>query len=312
MKTHKHFAIIISGPTASGKTPLSQAIADKVSGEIINADSMQVYKELCILSARPKEFETTAIPHHLYGHISILSPYSVGTWLTHTNKAIKKICNQNKVPIICGGTGLYLKVLREGIARTPSIDKSSIKKATSLYDEKGKTAALSVLQKINPKINPYSQPKDRQRIIRALSVYFATGRSLKDWQKLSSSMPQLRVSYFAINLIPPREGLYCKINQRFDQMITDGAVDEAKAIMDLNPDPELPAMKAVGLPQILNFLSGTISLETAILDAKKSTRNLAKRQLSWLRNHSQADLILTNFATKDSVEDTLNAIEHLL
>ena len=312
MEIDKLPTLIVSGPTASGKSCLSQAIAKQFSGEIINADSMQVYKELRILSARPGNAETDLIPHHLYGHIPISSAYSAGIWLEQAKEAITAILHRKNLPILCGGTGLYIKVLNEGITPTPAIDQRFIKAASTLYDNQGKNRALSILKASHPKKEIDIHLNDRQRIIRALSIFFATGRTLEDWHKNQPHGPRLDISRFTINLIPSRKDLYLVINQRFDKMIADGGIEEVRAIMEQRVARALQAMKAVGVPELYSYLSHNISLETAVLKAKQATRNLAKRQLSWLRNHSKPDLTINDFASKNSIELSLSAVRKFI
>ncbi len=291
---HIH-VIIITGPTSSGKSQLSIAIAKEISGEIINADSMQVYKDLNILSARPNEIDQRTVPHHLYGHIPVTDAYSVGIWLKEVTKEIIEVNKRGNIPIICGGTGLYLKALKEGLSNIPDVSPEYLNKAKSLYDSQGKSAALTILQIADPTQSYQLKANDRQRVIRALSVLYATGRPIQYWYKQNKNHKEHNLAFLTICLHPPRDKLYQKINSRFDWMIKNGGIDEARKIINKNLNPSLPSMKALSIPQLQQFFLGKIELDEAIAKSKQSTRNFAKRQISWIKNQSEADLTINAF-----------------
>ena len=294
-------AIIVSGPTASGKSRLAMELAQEFSGEIINSDSMQVYKELRILTARPSRLDEQKIPHHLYGHIGISDRYSAGKWLNEAGEKLIQIKNGGNLPIICGGTGLYIKVLQEGISPIPNIPDNYIKKANTFLSKVGGTKAIEQIRKADPSFALRLHPNDKQRIVRTLSVMGATGKSLTDWQKLDQQQKIRDINYFIIHLIPQRETLYKTIEIRFQEMLKAGAMDEVKMLMPLELNPLLPALKAVGVPELTQVLKGKIALADASLNAQRASRNLAKRQLTWLRNQVVPAIKVPDFANKETI-----------
>jgi tRNA dimethylallyltransferase len=300
--------IVVAGPTASGKSSLAIALAEFYGGEIVNADSMQVYKEFAVLTARPSKDDEKRVPHHLYGVMSAAEPCSAGHWLEMAVPCIEDIRARGQLPIVCGGTGLYLRVLGEGIAPVPDIPTGVLNEAASLYDQIGGPAFRERLALVDPEGAATLEPGDRQRLIRAYSVYQATGRTLRGWQVDQNPEPPLDVRIFTIHLIPPRDQLYARIEARFDQMIVEGAMAEVEAVQKQILDPNLPALKALGVPDFERYLAGNTSLEEAIAKAKQGTRNFAKRQLTWFRNQSDADLLIEDFggeASFDKVRTTL-------
>ncbi|MBT4934375.1 MAG: tRNA (adenosine(37)-N6)-dimethylallyltransferase MiaA [Rhodospirillaceae bacterium] len=284
--------IIIAGPTASGKSALAIDLAREFSGVIINADSMQVYRELDVLSARPPASDLKQAPHRLYGVLAADDPCSVGRWLTMAVDEIKAAWADEKVPLVVGGTGLYLKALMEGLAPIPDVDPSFRAKATALHGQLGPAAFRDALAALDPEAAARIPAGDTQRLIRAYEVALATGRPLSDWQKDHPAEAPLDAAFAVIVLSPDREILYQGVNQRFAWMMDNGALDEVRALDDLSLDPALPAMKAVGVPELRRYLAGQTDLETAAHDAKQATRQFAKRQMTWLRNQLSADLPL--------------------
>ncbi len=282
--------IIIAGPTASGKSALAIDLAREFSGLIINADSMQVYRELDVLSARPPERDLEKAPHRLYGVLAAADPCSVGRWLDMAVDEIRAAWAGGKVPLVVGGTGLYLKALMEGLAPIPGVDASYRAEATDLHKELGPEAFHGALASLDPEAAARIPAGDSQRLIRAYEVALATGRPLSDWQKDHPAQPPLDAAFAVIVLSPDREILYEGVNQRFAWMMDNGALQEVRALDDLGLDPALPAMKAVGVPELRRYLAGETDLETATDDAKRATRQFAKRQMTWLRNQISADL----------------------
>jgi len=304
--------IVVAGPTASGKSSLALALADRFDGEIVNADSMQVYREFSILTARPKPEDEARIRHHLYGVVPVAMPCSAGLWLDHAVPIIEDMQIRRRLPIVCGGTGLYLKVLKEGIAPVPDVAADVIKDLTSLYEEIGGEAFRDRLAERDPESASRLEPGDRQRLIRAYGVASATGRTLGEWQAEQSSEPPLDAKFFTIHLIPSRDRLYARIEERFDQMIEQGALEEVRAVQALDLDPDLPSLKALGVPDFQRYLTGETSLEDAVAKAKQNTRNFAKRQLTWFRNQSRADLVIENFGDAEAASVAEAAVTKFL
>jgi tRNA dimethylallyltransferase len=282
--------LIVAGPTAGGKSSAALDLAQEFDGVVINADSMQVYRELHILSARPSLEDEAAAPHSLYGVLSAEERCSAGRWLEFAVPEIKSAWEEHRLPIITGGTGLYLKALLEGLSPIPDIPESFRIEAQELLFELGGEAFKEKLVILDPELGASLPAGDRQRLMRAYEVAKATGKSLSYWQK-SPGVPALEIADIqSIVLMPPRAELYANIETRFDIMIGAGALDEAAAIHKLNLDPGLPAMKAVGVPQLGRYLRGEQTLEEACKDAKQASRNLAKRQMTWFRNQIEPNL----------------------
>jgi len=305
--------VIVAGPTASGKSALALALAEAFGGEIVNADSMQVYRELSILTARPSPAEEARVPHHLYGVLSAAEICSAGLWLEMAVPVIEAIRARGAVPVICGGTGLYLKVLMEGIAPVPKVADWLVGAARRLMDDLGAPGFHARLAAIDPEAAARLAPGDRQRLIRAYCVKMATGRTLSEWQAEQSADPALSARFLNIVLAPDREALYRRIGARFDTMLETAGLDEAAALRDLGLDPSLPAMKALGVPELLAHLDGTMDLDDAVERAKQLTRNFAKRQATWFRGQMAADLTFAGFgdaavdAARSETEDFLRA-----
>jgi tRNA dimethylallyltransferase len=269
--------LLIAGPTASGKSALALRLAHERGGVIINADSMQVYRELRILSARPSAEDEAQARHRLYGHISGAEDYSVGRWLTDAKREVTQAWEQGATPIIVGGTGLYFMALMGGLAEVPPIPKEVREKWRGFEGD-----LHCELTKRDPESAVKLNPSDRQRIIRALEVFDGTGNSLGHWQTLaqkSAFLNENNTERLFVNV--EREALYARAEHRFDQMIERGALDEVKALPPLPPNQ--PMMKAIGVPELRAYLNGETSLEAAITSAKTATRQYIKRQLTWWR-----------------------------
>lgn len=276
-------ALLIMGPTASGKSALALALAERIGGEIINADSMQVYRDFRVLTARPTVEEEGEAPHHLYGHIDAAERYSTGRWLTDALAAIADIRARNKTPILVGGTGLYFKALTQGLAEMPSVDPDLRAALTERAATKGAPALHAELAKLDPQTAARLEPNDTPRIIRALEVIETTGESITSFQ--ANTKPALAAhEWRGLALTPDREALYAAINARFDKMLEQGALDEVRAFAARNLDPTLPATKAHGAPALSAYLRGEISLAAATEIGQRDTRRYAKRQFTWIAN----------------------------
>jgi tRNA dimethylallyltransferase len=271
---------IICGPTASGKSARALAIAQATGGVIINADAMQVYRELRIITARPAPREEAAAPHLLYGVLSAREACSAARWLELAQVAIDSALAAGRLPVVTGGTGLYLKALMEGLSDIPRVSPETRAKAKALWESEGAAA----LRTRDPLMESRLKPGDKQRHIRALEVLLATGKSLSYWQFLKRKRPYGDVRFETEGIEVPREELYRRCDARFLAMIEAGAVEEARALMALGLSPDLPAMRAVGVPELTLHLQGQWSLDEAIIRAQQATRNYAKRQITWFRH----------------------------
>jgi tRNA dimethylallyltransferase len=278
-------AILLAGPTASGKSRLALALAREHRGAIINADSMQVYAELRILTARPLPEDEAAVPHRLYGTVPAATRYSVGAWLSDMAMALKAAREEGLMPIVVGGTGLYFKALTEGLAAVPPIPGEVRERV------RAETAGLSVpelhmrLAAVAPDDARQVRPSDRARIVRALEVFEATGRSLARWQEAPPLRPLIdQARARRLVLAVDRAVLHERIGARAEDMVRGGGLAEAEAIGKLGLNPELPAMKAIGVRELLDHLAGKTSLDEALAAMKTETRRYAKRQMTWFRN----------------------------
>ncbi|MAH85066.1 MAG: tRNA (adenosine(37)-N6)-dimethylallyltransferase MiaA [Rhodospirillaceae bacterium TMED8] len=290
--------VIVTGPTASGKSQLATNISTHFGGEIINADSMQVYRDLRILSARPKPEEEMQLPHHLYGVVAASKRCSAGEWLRMAKAVIYDIHSRGTLPVVCGGTGLYIKVLMEGIAQIPSVPEALASEGRSLLQLHGIQAVYQRLLELDKNAADRLNPNDTHRILRAYEVIRATGRSLNEWQSGSLSLSPLNACFIIVCLMPDRVALYRKIEDRIDEMLQAGALEEVAALNRLKIDPEMPVMKALGVPSFRNYLNGNCNLENSVKDAKQVTRNYAKRQMTWFRNQIKPDIVHANFGAE--------------
>jgi tRNA dimethylallyltransferase len=276
--------ILIAGPTASGKSGLALALADKFGGIVVNADSMQVYRDLRIITARPTPNEEARVPHRLYGHVDAAENYSVGRWCLDVRAVLAEAERAKRVAIVVGGTGLYFKALTCGLAAVPAIPAEIRAAVRARLEAEGAAALHAELARRDPAMAARLKPGDRARIARALEVIEATGRSLADWQ--AEGMPAILNPAHAskIFLNPDRAELYRRIEARFDAMLAAGALEEVRALAARGLDPLLPVMKAHGVPWLRRHLRGEIGLEKAAEEAKKDTRRYTKRQLTWFRH----------------------------
>ena len=272
--------ILLAGPTASGKSDLAIYIAKKINGEIINADSMQVYKEVKILSARPTNYKN--IKHHLFGFLTIKKNFSSGEWLKAVEKKINQILKKNKTPIIVGGTGLYFKVLTDGMAQIPNISSLKRKKIINLFNKLGNKKFYNELLKLDPKCKNKIDINDKQRLIRFYEVKYFTKKSIFDWQSQNNSKLS-DIRFVKLFLKFPRDYLLERSKKRFHKMIKDGALNEAKKIKSKKISPLLSANNILGLKELIEFIDKKISLEVAIERSLIRTRQYIKRQMTWYR-----------------------------
>lgn len=276
--------ILLAGPTASGKSALALDFAEQLDGVIINADSMQVYTDLRILTARPSAEDEVRLPHKLYGTVDGAERYSVGRWLTDLHLAVEQTRAQKKWPIIVGGTGFYLNAAEHGISAIPDIPQEARSEAMSYHQQYGGQGALEELQELDPAIADRLEAGDSQRLVRALEVVLHTGKPLSYWQ----SRPReggLTGRAIKIAHIPERELVYERIDKRFSAMIEGGGLAEVEQLMQRHLSPDLPVMKALGVTALAAFLNGDIDKQTAVYLASRDTRHYAKRQMTWLRNN---------------------------
>jgi tRNA dimethylallyltransferase len=288
--------ILVAGPTASGKSALALELAAALGGTIINADALQAYRDLRILSARPDEAALARVPHRLYGYLDAAERGSVGRWRALALCEIAASHRAGRVPILVGGTGLYLRALQHGLASIPPIPAAIREEAAALYRALGGVGFHERLAAQDPVAAARLSPGDRQRLMRAWEVVHATGRPLSEWHGGEWQAGPAAASPFrfaCLLLAPPREALYAATDARFLGMIAKGALAEAAALAARGLDPGLPAMKAVGLPELLRHLEGDITLDEAVAAAMRATRRYAKRQMTWFRHQMVPDLVLT-------------------
>ncbi|MDT6938957.1 tRNA (adenosine(37)-N6)-dimethylallyltransferase MiaA [Brucella pseudogrignonensis] len=277
-------AILIAGPTASGKSALALHLAKKTGGFIVNTDSMQVYDVLDLLSARPQPDELREAEHYLYGHVAPSVSYSTGKWFADVEALLSRSELKGRVPIFVGGTGLYFRALLGGLSQMPEVPVDVREYWRNKMSEEGAEALHIMLAERDPEIAITLRPTDSQRIVRALEVFEATGKSLLHWQKNTGTALVDDASANKIILLPDRQWLGERIAQRFNLMWDHGALEEVRALIALDLDPALPALKAIGVREISAFFSGEMTREEAIELSVIATRQYAKRQSTWFRN----------------------------
>jgi tRNA dimethylallyltransferase len=277
-------AVLIAGPTASGKSALALAIAERIGGIVVNTDSMQVYRDLAVITARPAAAETARVPHLLYGHVDAAENYSAGRFVEDAAVALEQARTHGLVPVFAGGSGLYFKALTAGLAAIPPVPPQVRDAVRARLEACGPAALHAELTRCDPAAAAQLRPADRTRIARALEVIQATGRSITDWrgEGLPPLLDPARVA--KLFLAPDRAILYRRIDARFDAMLAAGALDEVARLAARGLDPLLPAMKAHGVPWVIRHLAGDMALEAAAEEAKKDTRHYAKRQFTWFRH----------------------------
>ena len=276
--------ILLAGPTASGKSKLAVNLAKKINGEVINADSMQIYKEFSILSSRPNTKDKGKIKHHLYGFISARNHYSSGEWLRAAKTKIKDCHERKKIPILVGGTGLYFNAITKGISKIPTIDKKTRKKVRDLFQLLGYREFYKKLINLDPKAKGKILPTDSQRTQRAYEVILKTKKSLYDWIKNTKS-DFLNYEIIKIFIDIPRDKLLKNISLRTDLMFKNNCLNEVKKFNNLKLNKSLSANKLIGVREINEYLKGSISIDQCkeLIDIK--TRQYAKRQNTWARGH---------------------------
>lgn len=278
--------VCIAGPTASGKSAWAVSLAKSVNGEIINADALQVYSDLQVLSARPRADEIAEVPHHLFGHISGSVRYSTGKWLDEVVPVIMDVLARGCVPILVGGTGLYFKALTEGLAAVPMPNPGAMEAAQQLLDDEGISTLRTRAEQLDPIAAARVLGDDPQRLLRIVNVATGTDKPLSVWQQ--DTRPIIpNGDWRGAVLLPERKSLYDRINARYAYMIENGGLDEAKSIMAKKYEPSLPMMKAIGLTPLIAHLKGESEFETALELSKRDTRRFAKRQFTWWRKASE-------------------------
>ena len=285
--------IVVAGPTASGKSALALDVAEKFSGTIINADALQVYRELRILTARPSAAEIGRAPHRLYGILKADEPCSAGRWLDMARGEIAGAHADGRLPIVVGGTGLYLRALVQGLSAIPAIAEAVREEATRRHRDIGAEAFHAELAERDPETASRLAPSDRQRLIRAWEVHQATGRALSSWLADDSGSPPSDLRFLSMLVMPPRDALFAACDARFAQMTDIGAVDEVRTVSALNVPSEAPVMKAVGVKPLRRYLDGELSFAEASRLGARDTRRYAKRQVTWFRHQFEADHVIS-------------------
>lgn len=282
-------ALIVAGPTASGKSALALALARRLGGTVINADSMQLYRELRVLTARPTPAEEAEVPHRLYGVRPAAEAASVAWWREAALAEMAAASAEGRLPILCGGTGLYFLSLTEGLSAIPPVPAAARGEARSLLAELGAPGLHARLAALDPETAATLSPGDSQRVARAWEVARGTGRGLLAWRREGAHTGPAPWHFVALLLDPPRPALREAIAARFDAMLASGALEEARGLVALGLDPALPAMRAHGVPELAAHLAGQMSLEKARRRAVLNTGRYTKRQATWFRHHPLAD-----------------------
>ncbi|MBY5756297.1 tRNA (adenosine(37)-N6)-dimethylallyltransferase MiaA [Rhizobium leguminosarum] len=277
-------AILITGPTASGKSALAVELARRHDGAVVNADSMQVYDTLRVLTARPSEEEMQGVPHHLYGHVPADAAYSTGAWLRDVTALLPTLRAAGRLPVFVGGTGLYFKALTGGLSDMPEVPKALREKLRARLVEEGPDGLYAELAEADPAMAASLNRQDGQRIVRALEVMKATGRSIADFQGRSGPVVIDAVEAREIVVLPDRAVLHQRINGRFEKMLQQGAEDEVRALLALDLPAEAPVMKAIGVSQITAMVRGEMTRDEVLEKGAAATRQYAKRQMTWFRN----------------------------
>lgn len=325
------YVLIVAGPTASGKSALALRIAAELGGTVINADSLQLYRELSILTARPGAAEMARAPHRLYGILSAIEPCSAGRWRTMAMGEIGAAFAAGRLPVVTGGTGLYLGALVRGLAPVPPIPPAVREEAKALMAELGPARFHARLAGVDPVMSARLRPSDTQRLMRAFEVVRATGRSLASFQaqgaarpeeeperggtagpESGSALPRAGPRFMTVVLNPPRDVLYAACERRFDAMMAQGALEEARAILELNLPETAPILKAVGLRELLAHLRGQMGLEDAVAAAKRATRNYAKRQVTWFRHQVRGAHVIPAQYSESPGDEIFSFIRKLL
>jgi tRNA dimethylallyltransferase len=276
--------ILITGPTTSGKSALAVALARRFNGAVVNADSMQVYRDFGILSARPTEQEMRAVPHHLFGHVDAAENYSVGRWLADAQAILAQLRAEGRTPVLAGGTGMYFKAALYGLSDIPAVPEEVRARVRREAEGRAPQELHAQLAALDPGGAQLLRPSDPQRILRALEIFAATGQPLSSFQKKRSAPLLQEEECAAFFVAPERALLFERIDARFDAMMRAGALEEVAALRARGLDPALPAMRAHGAPPLMAHLDGRLGLEEAVARAKLDTRHYAKRQVTFARH----------------------------
>ena len=291
--------VVVAGPTASGKSALALALAEAFSGTVINADSMQVYRDLCLLTARPDASALARVPHKLYGFLDAHEICSVARWLALARTAIQEAHDARRLPIVVGGTGLYLEALRHGLTPVPEVPVPVRVETRELMAMIGPHAFHARLAERDPIMAARLQPSDPQRLQRAWEVLLTSGRSLADWQDAATE--GLRARFCSFVLMPPRPVLRAACDARLHRMVAAGAVAEVAALLVRDVPSDRPVLKALGVSALVDHLRGRCSLEEAIVVAQGATRRYAKRQCTWFRHHLTDAQVIVDAGASDDV-----------
>jgi tRNA dimethylallyltransferase len=297
---------LIAGPTASGKSRLALRLAQEIGGDIVNADSMQLYRDLSVLTARPPREETLLAPHHLFGVADAADGWSVGRWLDAARQVLDDIALWRRPAIVVGGTGLYFRALTQGLAEIPPVPRAVVDRIAAETGAAGELALRPRLARLDPEAEARIARGDLQRLLRALAVAEHTGRPLSAWQ--ADTRPTLEPGFWrAVVIEPPRAALYAACDARLADMFETGAIEEVRALAARRLDPALPAMKAVGVREIIAHLEGRATRAEALAAAQQETRRYAKRQLTWLRNQTPDWARITASAHEAQWQQFLNS-----
>lgn len=284
--------LIVTGPTASGKSALAVDVAERFGGVVINADSMQIYRGLEILTSAPDQAMRARAPHRLYGILDPAEPCSAGRWRALAVAEIRRAHGAGLLPVVAGGTGLYLRALMSGIARMPPVPRPVRERVRARLAGAGSHVLYDELGRRDPATAARLSPGDSQRIARALEVLEATGRSLTDWQRGASPPDGDGFRFVTCLLLPAREDVYRACDDRFAEMLRRGALDEVRSLAERRLDPALPAVKALGAPDLMRYLAGEIPLDEACRRGQQATRRYVKRQMTWFRHQIIADHVI--------------------
>jgi tRNA dimethylallyltransferase len=299
--------LVIGGPTATGKSALAVALAERLNGEVINGDSMQVYRGLPILTAQPDAATRARAPHRLYGELELDERCSAGRWQSMAIAAIGQARAAGRVPIVVGGTGLYLRALMGGLADIPDMPAELRAEITQQLDEMGAAAFHAAFAKQDPEMAARLMPTDRQRLIRAAEVLAATRRSLADWQRETrpATLDGAPLTFRTVLVSPPREALYAACDARFAAMIGHGAIEEARGAAEQGLSDALPGMKALGLRELMAHVRGETDLDEAVRRAQSATRHYAKRQVTWFSRQFITDYLIEEKLSERRVRDSI-------
>lgn len=301
-----HF-LIIAGPTASGKSSLALDLAERENGVVINADSMQIYRDLPVLTACPSNSDVARVPHRLYQHLDGAKRCSVGHWLGLAADAVAAARAEGKLPILVGGTGLYLHAALNGISPIPDVAPDIQAKTQRDLAELGGAKMKEMLQAVDPILGARIQAGDSQRLVRALAVHRQSGKPLSEWQTKAGE-GQITGKPICLALMRDRTDIYSAIDARFDLMIEAGGLSEVEALLARGLDPSLPVMKALGVRPLQEYLQGTHDLERAIYLAKRDSRHYAKRQMTWLRNNYIPEILLSEEYSQRNLDEIVSKI----